>query len=183
MIGLQPHAHPSPQADGVAKTRGYLAFLRYQDEVLVAHQLGDRRGHFRGDAACEFSENGRGGGVGEQPVAEGADGQRRDRRERRFVVGVEDQARDFIVFISNDALLEKLPQGNVGQRHPRRDHLLGAAGCDSREAVAGARRRGLGQEVAQIVKDVAGGIDDVAIDHNGSGSSVLIARASRSLPG
>ena len=39
MIGLQPHAHPPAQADGVAKGRGHLAFFRHQDEVLVAHQL------------------------------------------------------------------------------------------------------------------------------------------------
>ena len=41
----------------------------------------------------------------------------------------------------------------------------------TREAVAGARRRGLGQEVAQIIEDIGGGIDGVAIDHVGSGPS------------
>ena len=39
MIGLQPHAHPPAQADGVAKSRDHLAFLRDQNEVLIAHQF------------------------------------------------------------------------------------------------------------------------------------------------
>ena len=39
MVGLQPHAHPPVQADGVAKSGGYLALLRDQDQVLVAHQF------------------------------------------------------------------------------------------------------------------------------------------------
>ena len=39
MVGLQPHAHPSLQTDGVAKRRGHGAFLRDQDQILVAHQL------------------------------------------------------------------------------------------------------------------------------------------------
>jgi len=39
MVGLQPHAHPSLQADGVAKGRGHGAFLGDQDQILVAHQL------------------------------------------------------------------------------------------------------------------------------------------------
>ncbi len=51
MIGLQPHAHPPAQPDCVAKAARYLAFLRNQDEILVAHQFRDRRGHFRRDPA------------------------------------------------------------------------------------------------------------------------------------
>ena len=39
MIGLQPHAHPPLQADGVAKRRGHRAFLGDQDQILVAHQF------------------------------------------------------------------------------------------------------------------------------------------------
>ncbi len=54
MIGLQPHAHPPLQADGVAEGRGHRAFLRDQDQILVAHQLGDAGGHFRRDPAREL---------------------------------------------------------------------------------------------------------------------------------
>src|SRR6267154_5167472 len=83
-------------------------------------------------------------------------------------MGVDDQTRDFVVLVGNDGFMQELFQGNVGQRDPRRDHLLGAVGCDPRQAVAGPRWRGLGQEIAQIFEDVGGGIDGVAVDHGGS---------------
>src|SRR6059058_4322016 len=83
-------------------------------------------------------------------------------------MGVDDQTRDFVVLVGNDGFMQELFQGNVGQRDPRRDHLLRAFGCDPRQAVAGPRRRGLGQQIEQIFEDVAGGIDGVAVDHGGS---------------
>src|SRR5438093_9083829 len=83
-------------------------------------------------------------------------------------MGVDDQAGDFVVLVGNDGFKQELFQGNVGQRDPRRDHLLRAFGGDPRQAVAGPRRRGLGQEIAQIFEDVAGGIDGVAVNHGGS---------------
>ena len=64
-------------------------------------------------------------------------------------------------------------QRNVGERDPRRDHLFGALGRDPGQAVARARRRGLGQEIAQIGEDIGGGIDGVAIDHGGSGPPAM----------
>src|SRR5882724_10724106 len=69
--------------------------------------------------------------------------------------------------------MQELFQRHVGQRDPRRDHLRRAIGCDPRQAVAGARWRGLGQEIAQIIEDIGGCIDGVAIDHGGSGPSAL----------
>ena len=51
MVRLQSHAHPAAQADGVAEPRGHLTFLCNLNQVLVAHQLGDRRGHFGCHAA------------------------------------------------------------------------------------------------------------------------------------
>jgi hypothetical protein len=57
------------------------------------------------------------------------------------------------------ASLQKLLERNVGQRHPRRDHLLGTVGGDPGQPVAGARRRRLGQQIAQIIEYVGGGID------------------------
>ena len=105
-----------------------------------------------------------------------ADGQRRYRRKGRRVVAIDDQAGDLIVFVGDDGLLQELLQRNVRQRHPRRDHVLGAIGGDARQAIAGARRRGLGQEIAQIIEDIGGGIDDVTIDHGGSGPSARLPR-------
>jgi hypothetical protein len=39
MVGLQPRAHASAQADGVAKAGDDLAFFRDQNQILIAHQL------------------------------------------------------------------------------------------------------------------------------------------------
>ena len=91
-------------------------------------------------------------------------------------MAIDDQAGDLVVLVGDDGLLQELLQRNVRQRHPRRDHLLGAIGGDPRQAIAGARRRGLGQQIAQIVEDVGGGIDDVAIDHGGSGAIMRLQR-------
>jgi hypothetical protein len=63
-------------------------------------------------------------------------------------VSVEDEAGDFIVFIGNDDLVQELFQRNVSERDPRRDHLLRALGRDPGQAVARARWRGFGQEIA-----------------------------------
>jgi hypothetical protein len=94
-------------------------------------------------------------------------------------VGIDDQTGHFIVFVGNDGLLQELLEGNVGERNPRRNHLLGAVGSDRSEAVAGTRRRGLGQEIAKVVEDVGGGAYGVPIDHVRSGPSAPSADSRR----
>ncbi len=39
VIGLQAHAHPPGEADGVAKAGRHLAFFCYQNQILIAHQF------------------------------------------------------------------------------------------------------------------------------------------------
>jgi hypothetical protein len=39
MVGLQPHGHAPGQAQGVAKAADDAAFLRHQNQVLIAHEL------------------------------------------------------------------------------------------------------------------------------------------------
>ena len=96
-------------------------------------------------------------------------------------MAVDDQAGDLIVFVGNDGLLQELLERNIGQRDPRRDHLRGTFGGHPREAVAGARRRGLGEEIAEIIEHIAGGVDGVAIDHEYSGPSALMRDGFRRL--
>ena len=55
----------------------------------------------------------------------------------------------------------------------RRDHLLGAVGRNAGEAIAGTRRRRLGEQVAQIIEHIGGGIDGLAIDLMAPGPSTL----------
>src|SRR5205085_9302874 len=72
-------------------------------------------------------------------------------------------------FVGDGGRMQKLLERNVGQRPPRREHLLGALGGDPRKTVTRARRRGLGQEIAQPVEDVGGAINSSTICHGGSG--------------
>ena len=66
--------------------------------------------------------------------------------------------------LMHEGMLER----EVGERQPRRNHLLGAVGRDAGQPVAGARRGRLGEQVAQIIELIRGGIDRLAIDHAGS---------------
>ena len=75
MIGLQPHAHSTAQTNSVTKSSHDFAFLGRQDQILVAHQFRNRRGHFRGNPARDACENVSTGCCGEQPVAERSDGE------------------------------------------------------------------------------------------------------------
>ena len=77
-------------------------------------------------------ERGGVGLVGEQPVAEIADREMRDRRERRGVVPVEDEARDLIGLVGHGGCREKGGERRLGERHLRRHALLGARRRDPR---------------------------------------------------
>src|SRR5262249_57895482 len=58
--------------------------------------------------------------VGEEPVAQSADGEMRDRADRGAVVAVDDEARDLVGFVGNDGLLEDARERHVGERGLRR---------------------------------------------------------------
>ena len=45
-------------------------------------------------------------------------------------MAVDDEPRDLVVFVRNERFVEELTERNIGQRHPRRDHLLGGFGRD-----------------------------------------------------
>ena len=82
VVGLQADGEPARQADGVAEAGDDAASLRGDGmQVLVAHDLADGGGHFRREAGGERGEGFGGGLVGEQPVAESADGEVGDGRE------------------------------------------------------------------------------------------------------
>ncbi len=97
------------------------------------------------------------GTLGEQPVAEVSDRQTADRREGIGVVLVDDQPGDLVIFIRNDRLVEKRLQRQLGQRHLRRDPFLGVLGGDPGQDIAGAQRRRLRHQIAQIGEAVSCG--------------------------
>ena len=127
-----------------------------EDQVLVAHQLGHGRRHLRRQARRHGGERAGVRRIGEQPVAEIADGQVGDRRESARVVRVDDEARDLVLLVGHDRFVEKALERQLGKRHPRRHALLGRGGGDAGEHVARAQRRRLGEQVLQVREAVDG---------------------------
>ena len=148
MIGLQARGQAAGQAEGGAEARDHAASCAAdRDQVLQAHDLGDGGGHLGRQAGRERGQALGGGLLGEQPVAELADGQMRDGRERRGVVRIADQARDFVLFVGDEGLGEERLQRHIGQLHLGAHALLGGARrrCPASSS-PGARGRGFRQQ-------------------------------------
>ena len=181
MVGLQAHGEMAGQADRVAKAGDDAALARDQDEVLVAHQLADRRRHLRRDAGAHRCEACLVGGIRQQPVAKRPHVQVRDRGERRGVVAVDDQSRDLVGLVRDQRFVQEASQGHLGQAHPRRHPLHTGVGGNARQPVPGAWRRGLGHHVLQVAELPAAAIDGVTVAVRGfafHGPSTLTGRGS-----
>jgi hypothetical protein len=152
---------PAFETQGVAKTRDDLAFVRHQDQVLDAHQLGNRGHHLGREPGREGGE-GRGvHRVGQEPVAEIPDRQVRDARERLCIVVVDDEAGYLVAFVGDDRFVEEGLERYIGQRALRGRAFLGAVRRNAGERIAGPRRAGLGQQGLEVVEAVVGVADAV----------------------
>ncbi len=153
MVGLEPGREPAFQPDGVAKRRDDPALARHRDQILVAHQFADGGGHFRRQAR---RQRGQGGGVdliGQEMVAQFANGHRRDRRESVAVMAVDDQPRHLVGFIGNQRFLQESLQRQIGQDEARGDPRGVGGGGDPGQLVAGPARRRRRQQRFQIVEN------------------------------
>ncbi|MCY1401385.1 hypothetical protein D9M71_165020 [compost metagenome] len=108
VVRLQARGQSPTQAEGAAEFRDHTDFLRHQHQILHAHDLRHGGNHFRGQAGGEGAQNLLVGGIAEQPIAKAADGKVADDREGLFVVGVDDQAGDFIGLIGNQNILQEV---------------------------------------------------------------------------
>ena len=108
MVGLQAHRRAGPGRPIVLRKRvttRHLRATRIRSWLRISLQTaaaisGVMPGAHRG-------ERGFVGGIRQQPVAELADGQVRDRRERGGVVAVDDQARDLVALVGDQRLVEE----------------------------------------------------------------------------
>ena len=105
--------------------------------------------------------------VGQQPVAQAADGEMRDRGKGRRVVAVDDEPGHLVALVGDHVLGQERGERQVGERVLRGHALLARRRGDAGELVAAAQRRGLGHERLEIGKDVAARSDRRAI-HAGS---------------
>ena len=154
VIGLQAHGHTPLEAERVAKAGHDLDLACREDEILVAHDFGDRGRHLGGDARGYPRKNLGRGFVGEQPIAKGADCHVRHGDEGRRIVAVDDEARHVAAFIGNERLGEEPLQRHIRERHLGGDVLLGVAGRDPGEHVARARRRRFAHQLLQVREPV-----------------------------
>ena len=174
VVGLQPGRQPAGQAERVAERRDDTDFARHRDQVLVAHQLRYRSDHFGGQA-------GRHGGDldaidRQQPFAELPDGHRRDRREGRCIMAVDDQPRDLVGLIRDDEIAEEHRQRQVGEaiacRHPR----LGGRSGDPRQHIAGTQWRRRRQQPGEVGEAMPGAAEiDAICRHQASRSCSMAA--------
>ena len=155
MVGLQARRQPVGQSDRRAEFRDDAAFRGDQHKVLVATEFRDGCDHLRREAGGQSREHGGRRGVGQQPVAQAADREMRDGRERVAVVRIEDQPRDVVVLVRDECLTQERLQRQIGQRQTCGDALDRRSRRDARQPIAGAQRRGFRQQRAQITKRVA----------------------------
>ena len=134
MVRLQPRRHAARQPDRVAKAGDDAALARRQHEVLGPHDLRDGRDHLRRDARRDARQRVGVHVVGEQPLAEAADGQVGDRREGGGVVPVHDEPRDLVVLVGNDGLLQERASGTSASA------ICAAARCTADAAATPASR-------------------------------------------
>jgi hypothetical protein len=162
VVGLHPAAeHPalahggSAAGDGAQRCGGH-------HEVLVAHELGHRRGDAGGQRPGQAVAPGRGEAAAEHELAQLAHRQRAQLREARPVVPTLDQLRHVVL---DQARVGDLAQGHSGQGELGRDPLhLGVRG-DPGELVAGLLLVRLGQQLAQVGEGEGLAADARAIAH------------------
>ena len=87
----------------------------------------------------------------------------RDRGERIAVMGIEDQPRHLVGLVRDERLLQKHREGQIGETQPRCHALLVALGSHPGKIVAGARRRGLGQQHLQVREGVGPHTDGLLV--------------------
>ena len=154
MIGLKADGQSSWQTDGRAKSSDHAAFLRAENQVLVAHQLGNGRRHFRHKAGRQGGQHGRVRLITKQPFAELSDREAGNRRESCGIMRVNNQPRDFVRFIRNQRFLQKLPQGRVSQAKLRRHPFLGRGRRHAGQFIAGTPWSGFGHHLNQGLEAV-----------------------------
>ena len=165
MVRLQAHGHASGQPDGIAKARDHRPFLGRENQVLIAHEFRYGGDHFRREPGRDAHERGGIGGVGEQPVAEIAHREMRYLREGLRAMFVDDQPRHLIAFVRDHGFAEERAQRHLRQRHLRGDALFLGGGRDARKLIAGALRRGSGQQGFQVVETIRPMTDGLVVAH------------------
>lgn len=180
VVRLQPRRHTPSEADGIAEPGDDTGLACRQHEILRPHDLRDGCRHLWCDTRSHACQHVAVHVVGEEPLAEAADGQVGDRCERGRVVAVHDEARDLVGFVGNEGLLEERAERDVGQGHLRGGALDGGSGADTCQPVTRALGCGARQQCPQVVEHVTRAVDHVRVGRHCS--TVLSGRQRSSRP-
>ena len=165
MVGLQPHRQAAGKPDCVAEARHHRALRRHHHQILAGLLiLADRRRHLWRDAGRELGQLLRCGAVGEEPVAQSADGEMGDGRRTprwswpstmRRVTSSDCRAR-------RDCS-RKLASGTSASANCAATRSSPARRRDAGERIAAAGRRSFRQQRLEVGKDVAAACDRRAV--------------------
>ena len=169
VVGLEARGQPPTQPQRVAKLRDNLAAAGHPNQLLAAHQLAHGRHHLRREAGRQCVQRGRIGGIRQQPVAQLAHGEMGNGGEGGRIVGINDEARYFVLFVGNEGFVQKVAQGHVGQRHLGGHALLVGGGSYPGQHIARAQRRGPRQQRGQVGKSVGALANGVLVSHSSGG--------------
>src|SRR5208283_1369497 len=115
MVRLQANGEYAALAESITTT-GYVANLGGREhEVFITHQLGYGGGHFRRDSPLKRLQVRSGGLVVEDEFAKLADSHMADTREGRGIVGIENQARNFVGFGGDERIVQQIHEGKIRQ--------------------------------------------------------------------
>jgi hypothetical protein len=155
VVGLDPRRQPARQAQRVVGPHHHLALGGDRHQVEVRHQLAHRRRHLRRQPGRHRAQRRAAGRRLEQPLAELADGQVRDRLVGLVVEVVLDHAGHLVLVVGDDRVGAQLGQRQVGQHRARRDPLDGAARRHPGQVVAALGRVGAAEQLLHRVEAVA----------------------------
>ena len=150
VIRLDADAQDAAPAHRVAATGYYPDLARGQDQVLVAHQLGRRRYHFRSQSGLDRGQRLAGRGVVENPVAERADGQAAEGLEGVGVERFADQPANLVGVRIDQRMVDDLAERQFSQDELGRHALALAPRGDPGELVARLLLIGRGEDRAQV---------------------------------
>src|SRR5438067_948667 len=144
MVWLKADRHASRQGECVAKARNDAAFTRGENQVLIAHQLGDGSNHLRSESSSDAGQSIGIALLAEYQLSQLAYGQMADGRKGCLIMRVKDETRHVVVFVRNDGVYQEHRQRHIGERKLCRSPFLVGIRGDPGQRIARAQRTRFG---------------------------------------
>ena len=183
MVWLKADRHASRQAECVAKARNDAAFTRGENQVLIAHQLGDGSNHLRSESSSDAGQSIGIALLAEYPLSQLAYGQMADGRKGCLIMRVKDETRHVVVFVRNDGVYQEHPQRHIGERKLCRSPFLVGIRGDPGQRIARAQRTRFGKEGLQAIESIGPAANCMRKSHGCECSSTIMGFVRRALFG